>query len=570
MKLYISETQGVASILNQLSRSSEKAVELVFPEQSVFFADPENLQLLKNQGILLRKELSVISPNEHYVQLAQRLGLAAQVKTEELLMIDEGKEERQPSSNVPGSQEQEIEEDYLVKESKKEGDFTKRYFDLGKPVELSSQETPIEIKRVPEQANPLFHEQEEQQGDDKTDNLPLFRALPEEEKRPPIEDDLKTAQNRVSRASLVKVASFCAVVLVGAFLYFYLPSASIQLFAQRQKISFSFNVSAQKNASAVDVEKRVIPAQFIEITKELSLPFEVKQKTTSTQKASGHLTVYNQNGTPQFMVPSRFQSSSGNIYWSQRNINIPAKGSLDIEVVADKPGATYNLTCTTKAPCDLTVPAWKGSDNYTKIYGKATQAITGGSAGQGYIVSSQEFESAQANLRTELTAQMQKELTTRIPQGYKLLTDANHSDLADVTSTPALNNISPDGKATIQGKMSLSTFAIKESDVKDLVNVLVKNQLDSDKQPRPETISTNVKVNTVDAQRVSLAVNASEEVAFSINIDELKTTLVGKSEEEVRKILGDLPKVQSAQVTLWPFWVRSIPGNVDKVIITVK
>jgi len=573
MKFYISETQSIASILNQLTHTEENDIEFIFPEQSIFFSDIENVELLKNQAKLLGKAIAILSANEQYVDIARRIGIPAQVKS--------AKKEKTQSETLEKEETfEEIEEDFLTKESPKEGEFTKRYFDLGKPVELPTQETPILIRKEPGKRAHEDPQESEEPAQGQNTQPPSFfdegnesSGLKEREvKRQPIEEELQAVSILTSRTTMVKAAVGVALVAILGFLYVYLPKATVEVFAQRERIAFSFDVVGKKNTVSVDADKRIVPVQSLEITKELTQPFSVKQKGSSMQKAKGHITVYNDYTKPQGMIPSRFAAQNGNIYWSQRNISIPARKSLEIEVVADKPGTTYNLDCSLKAPCSFTVPAWKGTENFTKIYGKAASPLTGGSSGEGYIVSVDEYQQAQNALRAELISQAQKELALRIPNQYKLLEDSIHSELISIASEPAVGAVSADGKAMAKGTILMQAFALKEADIHDLVNVLVKNQLDNSKEARPDSIKIDYKVNSSDAKQgsISINVNASEEVAFVIDAQDLKEKMKGKSEEEVRKFLGDLPKVQSAQVTLWPFWVRTIPTNTQKIHIDIK
>lgn len=559
MKLYISEQQSIAAIINEVTRVPERAIELVFPENSTFFKEPENLQLLKNQGILLSKEISVISPDVSAIEASRLMGIPADLLS--------SKEASKVTEEIESSNE--IEHDFLAAQgdSSRSADFTKRYFDLGKqqstgvqPVELPSEETPI----------PINH-REVQMAEE--DPLSLFeKDIPAEEPHQSIDEELKEVVKKDSRALIIKGVAVIVGLGVVGFLYLYLPQATLQLSAQRERISFGFDVVAAKDATGVDIEKRSVPVQFIEITKELSQPFEVKKKGNLTTKAKGRITVYNELTTSQFMIPSRFQAASGEIYWSQRNINIPAKGSIEIEVVADKAGANYNLACTSSVPCTFTIPAWKGTDNYTKVYAKATHSLSGGSAGEGYIVSEAEFQQAQTALRTALLAEAQKEFSIKIPQEFTLLEDSIRSELVEISSTPAVDGISANGKAIVQGKIILQAFTINDKDIKTLVHTLVKNQLDKDKEAKEGSIKADYKILSLDYKtgKVSLNINASEEVAFVIDPEELKTRLAGKSETEVRNLLEDLPRVQSARITLWPFWVRTIPTRLERINIDIQ
>ena len=58
-------------------------------------------------------------------------------------------------------------------------------------------------------------------------------------------------------------------------------------------------------------------------------------------------------------------------------------------------------------------------------------------------------------------------------------------------------------------------------------------------------------------------------VARAVNVAELKAHITGKKENELRKVLFETPGLASARVSLWPFWVRRVPGP-EKIEIAVE
>lgn len=533
MRLYVRENQSPASLVNQISQLEGREIEIIFPEGSDFFSDGENLALLKNQANLLGKNIVVICENARWRALLDQYGISY----------------KEPLKSEPAS--------FKEFESKEEGpeieEFTKRYFDLN-PAKIPQEFEELQASEEQEQLiQPLFSKDQKIQEE-------------------PLEEELKEVSQKEWKFALYKLGASAAGIGLLIAGYFYLPQATVEVFATREKISFPFEVSAKKGLSVVDVDAKVVPIQLIQITKEVSLPFEASEKGAFSQKAKGKILVYNENPAPQFMIPSRFEASSGTIYWSLRNIRIPSRGSLEVEVAADKPGEAYNLACTSQNPCSLTIPAWKGTDNFKKVYAKAEASISGGVEGSGFIVSKETYERAETALRETLLKQATKELSEQIPGQFTLLQDSIRSQIFDVSSFPPLNGLSPDGKVTIKGKVELAAFLIRESDIKELASTLVKSQLKEDKEIKPNTVAIEYTVKKLDFEKneVSLEVNASEEVAFKVDQEDLKRKFIGKSQEEVRDLLSKLPKIQSTKVTLWPFWVRTIPSRPDRIEITVR
>jgi len=580
MKLYIEQGQTPSSIVNAFFQADDNTVDLIFSGKTSFFNDEENITLLKNQAAATKKIFTVITKDpDLYEKLVE---LAVPVKLQE-------------ESAPPRRKSKSVKEDQpffqKIQHELNEGvgdEFTKRYFDLGAPAKTDAKK--IDVSSLPSnyeeyEVSPL-HIQElpkPKEGEIINDPVnPSFQFLePHAFIDEGLKDDLARADSATRRRSWIRAGVVSAVLLAIAFAYFELPRATITIFAQREKISFAIDVTGEKLATGVDVEKRSIPVQVVQISKTLHDTFTVTTPGSLESKAHVTVTIYNNLFHPQGMVPSRFQSSKGQIYWSQRNIKIPeaAKkngkiepGTLTLEIIADQKGADFNLDCSTQTPCQFTIPAWKGQEMFTKIYARATLPITGGGAGQGYIVSDEEYQKAETSLRQKLLDEGKKTLGASIPFGFLLLENTLDSQISNLYSSPKVGEVDKNGKANIQGDINIKAFLIKNDDIKMLIDKLVKSQLKDDKITRPESVTFEQSIGAFDFEQGTIALNvqAQEETSAKVNIEEIKKQLLGKQEEEVRQILSKLPTIQSAQVTLWPFWVRTIPLNVAKIIIEVK
>ncbi len=50
----------------------------------------------------------------------------------------------------------------------------------------------------------------------------------------------------------------------------------------------------------------------------------------------------------------------------------------------------------------------------------------------------------------------------------------------------------------------------------------------------------------------------------------LREDISGKTEEEVNNYLKEFDQVKEAEINLWPFWVKKVPGLEDSVSIELK
>ncbi len=59
-------------------------------------------------------------------------------------------------------------------------------------------------------------------------------------------------------------------------------------------------------------------------------------------------------------------------------------------------------------------------------------------------------------------------------------------------------------------------------------------------------------------------------LARKIDADALKEKIVGKSEIELKKMVFELSGLESATISLWPFWVKTVPNKLNKITVVVE
>ena len=141
MKLYIQENQGAASIINQLTKVDSNEIKLIFPNETDFFNNSDNLELLMNQARLLRKNISIITENPDHLLLIQKFGIKGD-NSNSYSRKDNNEQNIKQNNEV--SYLDEIGKDF--NEDEQEIEFTKRYFDLGGIKKSESKEQEIKNK----------------------------------------------------------------------------------------------------------------------------------------------------------------------------------------------------------------------------------------------------------------------------------------------------------------------------------------------------------------------------------------------------------------------------------------
>jgi len=628
MRIPLQPDQSPASVLTAFLRAEATKVDLVFPSSTAFFDDPANLDLLIVQAKLSGKSFHIITENEILAGKLAAMGVSVEHAKEHAAKAEHRVHQAEEKKAKPDtSKETSIKRGRSFEEIQRDlsengvDEFTKRYFDLEAP-RAEKSENPghstdvsgpgdssfVEVREI-KSSRSLRHANRSEASSTGKNAPPSLEepqnyeaeyakiAFAEEEITSFVKKPARGDEGSLEKSDLGNQLAFAkyysrrvlflsigGVILLLAGIVWgltQLPRATLTVFAQREKAAFSVDVLASQKVSDVDLETRSIPLQRIQADKEIASTSDAKTQGTLDKKASVSATVINELPHPQPMIPSRFQSATGQIYWSQRNIKVPpAKsvggklqpGTLLLDLIADKTGKEFNLECSQKAPCRFSIPAWKGTENFGKLYALATSPVRGGAVGRGYIVGKDEYKKAELALKDNLQREAQKELIAQVPTGFTLLESTITSDTATISSTPGEGELALDGKFTIHGKVSLRAFLIKTNDLKSLIDKITKAQIPQDKLTRPESVTFQYSLQQfdLDKNQALMKVQAQEELQLKLDPQAITQTLLGKSEAEVQKILTDMPHVQSAEVVLWPFWVRKIPSNPARVTIEIK
>jgi hypothetical protein len=56
----------------------------------------------------------------------------------------------------------------------------------------------------------------------------------------------------------------------------------------------------------------------------------------------------------------------------------------------------------------------------------------------------------------------------------------------------------------------------------------------------------------------------------SINVDTLKDALAGKNTTDVYSELSTQAPGAEVEISIWPFWKKSLPSNKDKISVTLE
>lgn len=365
------------------------------------------------------------------------------------------------------------------------------------------------------------------------------------------------------------VAAFAGLIfLVNSVL----PRADIKITTVKIPWDHNDSVKAEKLGS-VDPATGTIPAQVFSQKDNLRLSFPASGKKNIEQRAIGKITIYNAySSDPQPLVAStRFVTPEGKIFRLAKSIVVPGAkivegkiipSTYEASVIADQPGADYNI-----GPVSyFSIPGFKGTPKYQAFYGESKEPMAGGFVGETSFPTNDDLKKAKAEISKNLESSLREKIASQIPADFKIVDGATNFA---VLQQNVIAEAGATGNFSIDADASIVIVAFKEADVL----AMLKGKIEKEKGSGYEIKKFDLAYEKARADfangRISFPVKFNSILSRYIDIASLKEQVKGKSESALKSLIYGLPELQSAVVSLWPFWVSSVPQNEAKINITV-
>ena len=377
----------------------------------------------------------------------------------------------------------------------------------------------------------------------------------------------------------VSIGVLVVLLVIGVYLFFTLPKATIVIWPKINTLSFQQTITADKTATAVDPVKEIVPAQYFEVSKTATQDFPATGNASNEGQATGTITIYNKFDPPMpftFKAGTHFMSDSGKLFIAMQKIVIPAAkkvgskitpGSVQVKVQAVEGGTDYNI-----APSNFSVPGLKGTASYYSIYATSSVAMSGGYTGKVKKVTDDDIQGAKDVLVKKAADDATAAIKAQISSDYVLLDNAI-SSLTTSASTPTKSGAVAD-KFTYQAVVKVSALAFKKADLDQLAKNYIASQAPQGYVQLDNSFKDSYSASTVDVSGGKATLNLNFSSGAYQNIDKNATALLlldkdaNQINQTITSNMGD--QVAKIKVNFWPFWVTRSPDNQKAVTIQLK
>jgi len=371
-----------------------------------------------------------------------------------------------------------------------------------------------------------------------------------------------------------KKAIFLLFVFVfsGVFIHFAFSKAEIKIWPETELLSFEDEITVNSKAAEPDFSNNTIPGKIIEEEKEITQQFPATGSVS--KKAKGIIQVYNAYSTSSqvLVATTRFVSASGKLFRTPKKVRIPGghyekgkliPGQIDIEVIADQPGEDYNIEPTT-----FSIPGFAGTAKFTFFYAKSFSPMTGG--GTIAQVTQSDLERAERVLLDSLNRAGEASLLLKAGEEFISLDKILKQEVRESSSSVEVGRETEnfDYRVRIRSK----TLVFKKQDLKDFAKNYIASQIETDKKLYGESVELNYSAKKIDLEsgNMNLFLEFSGKIYPDIDILSLKRALSNKLFNEAKILLENQPEIVSFQIELYPFWLKKVPENIDKISVKIK
>lgn len=358
------------------------------------------------------------------------------------------------------------------------------------------------------------------------------------------------------------------VLIVGTSMFIAATLLSRATIAVHPKVAprqLSKDIVLSSKTSSPDYLRFTLPASIVEKEIHIEKTFTQKSETVHDDFATGTVTLTNNQNEEQRLLPKTHlrHESSGIFFLIDERVVIPPKGTVTVHVTAKEKGSVGDV-----APGKFIVdklPAY----TQTFVFAESDHAFSGGQAASNALTQDS-INAAQQEVLSEAKQKAAGELTLAA-KGRPVREDLTQLEVLSQSTSASLGShaLSYTASATVQAR----GFVVETHDIISLMTIGLRAETKSDEEFIAYDVSSfALAITRTDwkAGNARIAAKLTGTYAKKISPQELgRENLAGLSKQEVISRFAASSTIDHADITLSPFWVRSVPSKESQIRIEI-
>ena len=522
--IYVDVEDDITDVVNKIKSSKERIIAIVPPKSLGVFRSAVNIRLLSRTAQKADKKIVFVTNNS----ALKTMSAAVKIPVAKTL---------QSKPEIPEIDILEVDGDDVID---------------GESLPISEFSGPTSDEK----------EAEILEGIDMDDNKNFNKINPElkKEKTNKSRKGSKVPDFSKFRKKILIIGGVFSVFLVFMiWAIFFAPFADITIVAKTSNINIKGIASISNSAS----EKSLL-SKTETIEKNHEITFEATGTREEGEAASGILTLQQKlNDVPMTIAQgSAFSAGQCNFVTTSTVIVPKARLSNGEPQLGEEASVKIKAT-TIGEQCNL--PAQKYVSSIKGVSASGGQ-LSGGSKKTLKVVSQNDINAAKAKINTENADSIKSSLKAKFGSDYTVLNDSFSVKDGEISSSVAVNQEAPDGKATLKATSLYSIMAIENRSIERIVSSLAKNKIgDLNNQKIYDYGLKDVSFSKFSGNSVEISSNVK--IGPAIDIDSLKDKIKGKKSGEVRSLVESSEGVENVDIKFPFFWVTTVPKDNKKINI---
>ena len=355
------------------------------------------------------------------------------------------------------------------------------------------------------------------------------------------------------------------VVLLSAIFYFSFTKVTITLIPNQERVSNNMIIDIYDNEKSGEPGKSAVGGvvRLAEISREIT--YESSGTEVIGEEVTGKVTIRNDYTKNQPLVATtRLLTPDGKLYRLKNTVNVPAGGSVEAEIYADKPGAEMAI-----GPTKFTIPGlWAGLQD--KIYAENSEPIIYKQKLKKHVQQA-DIDNCVRDLKKELLDTAKKEINDDYREYSQIIYNIDENTIKSKIYAKA-----GDEKDGFEAEMSAQVAVVAFDDRQ--AGGLAKQKFVSSLPENKELVSFDANniiysLSNYNYNEGEAAVNASFDgkVTLKENYEIVeKNKILGLNSSQLDAYLSGLPEIAGFEVRFFPAFIKKVPRLADRVEIIVK
>jgi hypothetical protein len=379
-------------------------------------------------------------------------------------------------------------------------------------------------------------------------------------------EDKKNCFNQNSRVlsyrKMITRFSFLVVILLLIVVYFFLIKLDIVAYSNKETLNDSLNFYAYASDGQISLEQSV-KADISEEIIETSGVFESTGAKDIKGEIIGKVTIINKNKKNQPLVATtRLLSPDNKLYRIKKTVNVPAGGSVEVEIYADD--ATEDMAI---SPSKFIIPGL-ATELQDTVYAESSVQFEFKNNSK-KLVTQEDIDKAISSLNEKMTDELEKKINkNETEKKYVFNIDSANSVLeVDKKVGDEVDSFE------VKIKNTINIITINTSDV---INIIKKKLAlldfnEDTSEINEETLSYTLLNFNKDKFLAEIKVDFSAKTALS-NEEKIINTehLVNLNEEQIKVYLNSLNTIQSYELNFKPKFIKRSSLLIDRINVVYK